>query len=176
MQPFAPESALAVLVPETEGLVGAFRELHDPSAAVGIPAHITVLYPFKPPREITTATIESLEEIFSEVNQFDVCFGEWRTLRQVLCLAPVPDEPLRRMTEKVYARFPETPPYEGQFAEIIPHLTVAQDDNPDRLREVTGEFDRAAKGVLPIHARIAEVVLLENETGRWKVRHRFALA
>ena len=171
----APESALAVLVPETESLVGTFRKLHDPSALAGIPAHITVLYPFKPPQEITTATIENLEEIFAEIDSFDVCFGEWRLLRHVLYLAPQPDEPLKRMTERVFARFPETPPYGGQFAEIIPHLTVAQSDDRNRLRDVTDEFDRAAKSILPIHARITDVVLLENETGQWSVRRSFAL-
>ena len=43
------ESALVVLVPEAEGVVKPFRDLHDPSAAAGMPAHITLLYPFKHP-------------------------------------------------------------------------------------------------------------------------------
>lgn len=40
------ESALVVLVPEAEALVKSFRDRHDPSAAAGVPAHITLLYPF----------------------------------------------------------------------------------------------------------------------------------
>lgn len=41
------ESALVMLVPQSEALVRSFRDRYDPSAAEGIPAHITLLYPFK---------------------------------------------------------------------------------------------------------------------------------
>jgi hypothetical protein len=43
------ESALVVLVPEAEVLVKPFRDRFDPLAAAGVPAHITLLYPFKHP-------------------------------------------------------------------------------------------------------------------------------
>jgi len=43
------ESSLMIVVPEAERLVKPFREKYDPSAAVGVPAHITLLYPFKLP-------------------------------------------------------------------------------------------------------------------------------
>jgi hypothetical protein len=46
------ESTLVVVVPEAEALVGSFRDLYDPVAAAGVPAHITVLYPFKSPDEV----------------------------------------------------------------------------------------------------------------------------
>jgi len=169
------ESALAVLIPEVESLVERFRIENDPSAAAGIPAHITILYPFKPPHEITAEVIQMLEKIFSNVSRLHVSFAEWRRLRCVLYLAPIPDQPFRRMTEAVHERFPETPPYAGQFADIIPHLTVAQNDNPERLQEIADEFNRAAIGVLPIKASVSEIVLLDNATGRWRVRHRFIL-
>ena len=45
------ESALVVLVPEAESLVRPFRERFDPSAALGVPAHITLLYPFIAPEQ-----------------------------------------------------------------------------------------------------------------------------
>ena len=47
------ESALVVVVPEAEQLVGPFREKYDPSAAAGMPPHITLLYPFKPPDAVS---------------------------------------------------------------------------------------------------------------------------
>ena len=170
------ESALAILVPEAESLVERFRLQHDPSAAAGIPAHITVLYPFKPPEEITAEIIQTLEKLFSKIARLNFSLIEWRRLRRVLYLAPVPDEPFRQMTEAVHERFPETPPYGGEFADIIPHLTVAQNDDPTRLQEIVDEFDRAATEALPIHASLSEIVLLDNVTGRWRIRHRFALS
>ena len=42
------ESAPVILVPEAEAIVGRWRQRYDPSAAVGMPAHITLNYPFLP--------------------------------------------------------------------------------------------------------------------------------
>ena len=46
------ESALLLLVPVAEAAVGAQRARLDSSARDGVPAHVTVLYPFLPPAEI----------------------------------------------------------------------------------------------------------------------------
>jgi hypothetical protein len=54
------ESTLVVVVPEAEALVGSFRDLYDPIAAAGVPAHITVLYPFKSPEEVNETVMGDL--------------------------------------------------------------------------------------------------------------------
>ena len=41
-------SALVILVPEAEAVVGRLRQRYDLSAAVGMPTHITLNYPFLP--------------------------------------------------------------------------------------------------------------------------------
>src|ERR1051325_8060387 len=51
------ESALVVLVPEAEVFAKPFRDQYDPSAAAGMPAHITLLYPFKAPDEVDDITL-----------------------------------------------------------------------------------------------------------------------
>ena len=43
-----PETALVIAVPEAEPLVSDWRAQHDWSAQRGVPAHITLLYPFAP--------------------------------------------------------------------------------------------------------------------------------
>ena len=40
------ETAIVVLVPEAEPLVGAFRRNHTAEGAHGMGAHVTLLYPF----------------------------------------------------------------------------------------------------------------------------------
>jgi len=169
------ESALVILVPEAEVLVESFRIQHDPSAALGVPAHVTVLYPFKPPREITADVIKSLEELFSEFPAFSVSFIESRRFPDVLYLSPVPDEIIRSLTKMVARRFPETPPYGGQFADIVPHLTVAQVGDPRQLDEIESKFALEAKGRLPVRTSVTEITLLDNDNGRWEVRRRFVL-
>ena len=64
------ESALVVLVPEAESLVQAFRDRYDPSAAAGVPAHITLLYPFRPPGEIDRAMLDDLRGWFQGFASF----------------------------------------------------------------------------------------------------------
>jgi len=53
-------SALVVLVPEAGALVGRLRQRYDPSAAVGMPAHITLNYPFLPSEPADTEMCASI--------------------------------------------------------------------------------------------------------------------
>ncbi len=169
------ESALVVLVPETEFLVGAFRNQYDPSAAVGVPAHVTILYPFKPPPELTMEVIQSLEDLFSEFPKFRASFVEVRRFPGVIYLAPEPFEIFHRLIGLVTKRFPETPPYGGQFAEVIPHLTVAQVDDSEQLEKIAADFAQQATERLPIQASINQIALLDNESGLWRIRQEFYL-
>ncbi len=62
----APEeaSALVVEIPTADPVVGGWRATHDPSADHGMPAHITLLYPFRPPGAIDAHTLaEALDAI-----------------------------------------------------------------------------------------------------------------
>jgi hypothetical protein len=56
----AAESAFAVNVPEAEPYVEVLRNQFDPSAKLGVPAHITVLYPFMSPDQIGAAVLEKV--------------------------------------------------------------------------------------------------------------------
>jgi hypothetical protein len=55
--PDGPQSGLIIEVPEAEPAVRQHRERLDASAPLGIPAHITVLFPFMPPETIGAATL-----------------------------------------------------------------------------------------------------------------------
>jgi 2'-5' RNA ligase len=169
------ESALIALIPEAEVLVERFRNQYDPSAALGVPAHVTVLYPFKSPPEVTADIIQNLKELLSKFPAFSASFAETGRFPGVLYLSPAPDERFRRLTQIVADRFPETPPYRGQFTDIVPHLTVAQVSDPQRLDKIAVDFERAARGHLPIQSSVREIALMDNESGRWEVRKRFAL-
>src|SRR5262249_30087094 len=78
-------------------------------------------------------------------------------------LHPEPSEPFAALTEAVWRRFPDYPPYEGAHDVVVPHLTVSY---------VPIELDIE----LPIRARAREVSLIEEAAdGRWSVRRTFPL-
>lgn len=166
-----PRSALIVAVPEAEPFVGEWRLRYD-NARLGIPAHITLLFPFVPAEELDEALFGELRDLFAAQPAF--AFTLTRLVDfpdQTLWLAPEPSEPFRKLTELIFERYPDYPPYEGVHDEVIPHLTVTAGDAS--LREAV---EAAVSPHLPIDAEAREVVLLEeNTTGFWRARERFTL-
>jgi hypothetical protein len=172
------ESALVLFVPEAEALVKPFRDPHDPSAAKGMPAHITLLYPFRPPDQIDRAVLDGLRACFASFAPFAFTLAETRRFEfpdAVLYLTPEPAETFRALTLAIWQRWPETPPYGGRHADIVPHLCVAQLADRQHLAAVEERFAPAAAAVLPIRAVAAEVALMDTRSGRWQVRRTFAL-
>ncbi len=103
--------------------------------------------------------------------RFEVELRECRRFPAVLYLAPVPDTGLRVLTEAVAARWPEAPPYAGQFAEVIPHLTVASDQEP----EVIDMIEASISGLLPITVSVDAVRLITYTGSRWREEYSFPL-
>lgn len=170
------ESALVVAVPEAEDLVSSFRDRHDPSAAEGIPAHVTLLYPFLPLDRIDGAALDELGRCFASFAPIRYRLASIRRFgSEVLYLAPEPDEPFRQLTRAIWHRFPETPPFGGRHPDIVPHLTVANLADPLAFETVASAFTQAAVSRLPIIAFAAEVALMENVGGRWRRRTSFSL-
>jgi 2'-5' RNA ligase len=158
-----------VPVPEAEPLVGAARAEHDPVAAAGMPAHVTVLYPFAPPRRIDAAMEQALARLFAAAEPFEFELRGVGRFPGVVFLAPEPARPFVALTELVHQRWPSWPPYRGAFAEVVPHLTVAEGPEP------AGLADRL-QAALPVAGRAATVDLYEEQRdGRWARRCSFPL-
>lgn len=103
------ESAVLIPVPEAERVVSGHRDRLDRAAAWGVPAHVTVFYPFVAPPTITAATIAVLADAVRSISAFDCGFPATGWFGQeVLWLAPQSDEPFRALTQAVSAAFPDT--------------------------------------------------------------------
>jgi 2'-5' RNA ligase len=166
-------SALVVVVPEAEAAVGRWRALLDPSAGRGMPAHITVLYPFAPATMVSDALVARVTETVGRCEAFDfslVSIG-WFDDRGVY-LAPEPVEPFLALTEAIISDFPEFPP-SGAFVDPVPHLTLGRDRDTGRLREA----GRDVPSQLPVRSQVREVSLMirARDTGRWGTRARLPL-
>jgi 2'-5' RNA ligase len=168
------QSALIVAVPEAEAVVGAHRAALDPVASWGVPAHVTVLYPFLPPARIDDQVLATLRALFADRPVFEVALSQVAWFgTEVLWLAPTPDEPLRQLTNEVSARFPDAPPYGGEFDDVIPHLTVGDHAPVTTLRAAAADI----RVHLPIAAVVRSVRLIEGTTGllRWRTITEFPL-
>jgi len=165
-----PQSALAILVPEAEHLVAPFRERYDPSAAVCMPAHITLLYPFLAPEVIDSAVIGKLTACIGQFAEFSFTLSAVARFDPgVLYLAPEPVDLFRRMTLAVWNDWPQTPPYGGRYTEIIPHLTVVEVGGAPLRERIAKDFAEPASRTLPIRARATAATLLEKRDGKWRV-------
>jgi 2'-5' RNA ligase len=170
----ASETALIVPMAAAERAVSRHRASLDPAASWGVPAHVTVLYPFLPPDRIDDEVIAAVGQLVRAVPRFEVTFGrvEWFG-DTVVWLAPRPDRPFRDLTAAVWDRFPEVPPYGGAYADVVPHLTIGQD-------AARSELARAADAVsaqLPIVTAVEVVRLIAGspEPGSWHTLCEFPL-
>jgi hypothetical protein len=155
-------TALIVAVPQAESAVGALRLEHDSSAALGVPAHVTILFPFLPPERIDE---EALRVLFASRPAFAFELDRVERFDEgPVWLHPEPSEPFSALTRLVWGVWPDHPPYEGVHDTVIPHLTVSEDPI---------DVDVA----LPIGARATHVTLIEEDEpgGRWATRLEIAL-
>lgn len=172
--PGMPTSAFIVEVPSVEGLVGDLRERFDSTAQLGVPAHITVLYPFMDPAQVTPAVLQKAREALASVTSFEYSFEGVGRFETTAYLAPFPSAPFIGMTASLVQTFPEHPPYGGEHAGCIPHLTVAHGD-AIRAETAAAELEDRLRLYGPVEAKCSSVVLIENSTGRWKRMHVFQL-
>jgi 2'-5' RNA ligase len=132
-------SAVVVPVPEAEPRVGALRTALDPSAALGVPAHVTILYPFVAPAAIDDGVLAALAEVFAAAPAFEVGFSKVSWFgEESMWWVPEPAEPFVALTRAVSARFGLLP-YEGAHAGITPHLTIGHGAPIERLRAAEAE-------------------------------------
>jgi 2'-5' RNA ligase len=168
-----PETALICRVPEAERYIARYRDRYDPSARRNVPAHVTVLYPFLPPERIDAEVLDALRDIAHSVPCFDYRLARTRRFPVAMYLDPEPGDSYAALTAAVFRAFPDYPPFEGKFAEVVPHVTVAHGDEP-LLCEIEVELRIALPGA-GIAARCHELVLIENSSGRWEQMHAFPL-
>jgi 2'-5' RNA ligase len=149
---------------------------YDEPARWGVPAHVTVLFPFVPPDAIGDEVRARVAEVVATVPRFEVTFArtDWFDT-DVLWLAPDPSEPFGALTDAVWQAFPDRPPFEGRHADVVPHLTIghAAAAGLDALRRAEAEVRQH----LPVRSRVTEVELWcgTDAPGGWRREVGFAL-
>jgi 2'-5' RNA ligase len=171
----APGStALVVLAPETDAVVGELYRRHAKAGREGMLPHVTLLVPFVPADRLDRDVKTRLTRLFGRFRPFAYAL---RRLQQfdggILFLAPEPSDPFVELTEALIEEFPEHPPYDGIHDVIVPHLTVAVSEDPELLAHVAEEVQPQ----LPLECRVAVATLVERGADlRWRPRATFALS
>jgi len=165
------DAALIARIPEAEPAVFSWRARFDPAASFGVPAHVTVLYPFMPRWMIDGTVLDALTGVFASWEPFESEFAQVEQLPGVIWLRTEPNRAFRALTGAVWKRWPEYPPYEGRFDDLIPHLTIAAGDG-----EAAKEIMTSVTAHLPIRSRVAIVELITFENDSWETRATFPLA
>ena len=178
------ETILLLPVPAAEPAVSRHRARLVESARDGVPAHVTVLYPFLPPAGISEPLLASLGSLFAGFAAFEFTldrvgwFGE-----EVVWLGPRDPAPFSALTSAVFAAFPSCPPYGGQRAAAvsapIPHLTFGKMGGLQAL----GAAAESVRPSLPVEATAAEVILMAGPRpgtagtppGQWRTVAAFPL-
>ena len=169
-----PTSAFVVTVPAAEPLVRDLRNRFDATAKLGVPAHITVLYPFMSPDEITLDVLHLAQAALNGVPAFEFSLAGVGRFPATAYLIPQPAEPFNELTTALMERFPAYRPYGGEHETMVPHLTVAHGDAAD-AHAAAQELAPQLSAWRANQMTCDTVTLIENSSGRWKEMHRFRL-
>lgn len=165
------KSAVVVHVPEAEPLVGEWRRAHTHDAPLGMPAHVTLLYPFVPRARVGEAE-PRLAELLAGHDAFDATFARTARFPAVLYLEPEPPGRFLDLTAAIAQTWPEHPPYEGAHETVVPHLTVAESEDAALLDAIAAEVEPG----LPLRQRVqAASLFVEGDDGRWREHSRLPL-
>lgn len=156
------QTALILPLEPVDDSAEAFREAYDPAAKLGVPAHITLIFPFVPLEDFGVDAERTLELVMQGSTPFSYELDRVGTFDEVAYLAPVSDGPFLALIECLTKAFPDYPPYGGAHEVIVPHLTVGA---ANCAEQAARQIDLPVRGV-------AEQALLLRQSGKHWVTHK----
>ena len=163
----AIESAVLVPALEVGQSVHDLRMKYDPSAAAGVPPHVTLMFPFVHPPDLSEQVIAALQALISATNAFPFSLTRVREFEHgVIYLEPEPSEPFARLTTEISQQFGMLP-YGGEFGdESVAHLTVAVVEEARTRQLIVSQLS----GVVPIAVKAEEAwLMVGSSASSWKL-------
>ena len=143
------------------------------NAAVGVPAHMTLLHPFIEPEDLDPSVRRRLLEVAATHRPFDYRQARQAEWPDAIYVAVEPVRPFVLLHRDLQAAFPDWPIYgaESDF-EFEPHITIA--DRAGKLGP--GVREDRAWGALPRRAHTNAIdVIATGPEGRWRLVWRIPL-
>ena len=147
----------------------ATRDASDQMAVRGVPAHVTILFPFVPAASLGREERAALIDISARRSAFVVRFDAVEQRDAMVWLVPSDQAPFLELTAAVGRRWPEHRPYGGIHDVLIAHLTLVENDD----RTVREEAVSLAREIGPFEAVAGELrVITESNAGTWRTKWR----
>jgi 2'-5' RNA ligase len=163
------ETALVILFPELEPLIGDSRRRHTSDGAREMPPHVTLIYPFADSADVDSR-IALIRRELRRSAPFEVVFREAGRFPGTLYLKPEPAESFLAIAEALVRAFPEFPPYGGEHDEIVPHVTVAQGEET-----LLAGLEEELPARLQLQIRVERAWLMEDAPTGWRRHTAFPL-
>ncbi len=150
----------------------ALRMRSVPDAADGLPAHLTVAYPFAEAGSIDDGVVALVRDVVARHAPWTMRLVERRRWPDTVYASIDPDGPAIALQADLATAFPSLPIYGGTIDVFVPHVTVAEGeaaDDPDIDAD-------PAWNDLPISIAVSEVELIvRGEDGGWASTRTFPL-
>jgi 2'-5' RNA ligase len=150
------------------------RRRHVADAADGIPAHVTLLYPFIAPHALDRGVRATIASIARRHAAFDYVLGGPARWPDTIYAAIDPVQPFLAIHRELSRAYPDYPVYSRPAPfELIPHVTIAEGASAVDPSVMT----EPAWSSLPARrrARALEVIASDGR-GRWRLVWRLPLA
>ncbi|MCX5309307.1 2'-5' RNA ligase family protein [Streptomyces sp. NBC_00160] len=157
-------TAVVIVLPDAAPLLDAARRIDPALVRRGMPAHVSLLYPFVPESALTGQDERGVRSLAASFPAADLLMEEVMTASGFVGVT-VPQ--LQPVVDAFRARWPGLRPYGGRFGERpAAHVTVAMGaDDPTAARV------RAAAGrLLPLRTRAAALQLVALTEEGWRSR------
>ncbi|WP_340672107.1 2'-5' RNA ligase family protein (plasmid) [Saccharopolyspora sp. ID03-671] len=167
---YVGQTGIVIPVSEGQPLLDAVAERFPDAVRTGVPAHLSLLYPFVPAAELDEHVVSTLTSIFAQHEPLSVKFAGIVRSDGFVALRPEPADRVEALASAVRSRWPDVVPYDGRY-DAEPHLTVAMQTTEDRAGSIEREL---LPGWVPLSAELREAWLVEFD-GQWQLRSRFIL-
>jgi 2'-5' RNA ligase len=171
------ETAVAIVLDDARPQLEPVRaQFHAGSVAMGIPLHVTLLYPFAPAGRIDDRVLAELADFFGKRDALTLTLVGLAEFPGVVYAVPEPRDELVAMMHALYDQYPEYPPYEGEFPDPVPHASLAELGEGVSQEDVVAQIRARTDSLFPLACAIRDVALLEERApDRWRERQRFPL-
>lgn len=154
-------SGLVLAVPELQQFVERHRHPSHATAAWGVPAHVTALYPWVR-QPLTDDVLDGCARVVRGFGPVSMTFRRVATFPiGVVYLVPEPDGRVRELTRRLVEAYPDCVPYDGEHRDPQPHLTVTTGP-VEELNELAG---RVADDLTPTRCTIGLLTAIEQQAG-----------